>query len=525
MNVSCEFLTVRDGHTVPVFCIDGRRRTLGSCYDGSHAAKVWLNQFDTGQTENMILFGMGDGEIAEEARRRFPGEIMVYEPCRRLYDYVIHTEYGKKVVESGVRVFCEQPDKMETAITQLLNEDAVETTLLAVHPGYMELFQDEWMRLCGVCENLCNQIGFMKKPIQRFIGAMTENQIKNIEYMEKGIPVARLKKYWKKDMPVIMVAAGPSLEKNKLYLKQAVGKTFIFCVDAALPALLREDIVPDLLACTDAMKNMNCFEDERSKDIPLLVTTNSPSPLLEESRSYKVWGNDHEYISDIMAKVGIELPRIPFYSGVATALLATILELGTQKIIFVGQDLAYSPDGRSHISGREEEYVRDEAYKIEGYDGGMVYSRGDWVNFLEWFEDTIQVFPQCKFINATEGGAKIHGAEQMTLFDVIAGLENQKDSSLTELLRDERVALTSGEYDEILCRRDQGLKELHQIAKQGYDKTFFGMNFRQVPVMHLVIDYMKSLEDDSRKVRFEKSVSAVLEKMRKIVKDGGKYVS
>ncbi|MCH5266609.1 MAG: motility associated factor glycosyltransferase family protein [Lachnospiraceae bacterium] len=506
----CWMETAQDGNPVPAMEINGTARTLGSRYDGGYAARVWIDCHVSAEVENMILFGLGDGQLVLALLEAVPGSILVYEPEEEVYSLLKNKAVCKKInAQRRVSLFCgeRQKGRLEEALRRMLNEDNVDTTMLAAHPAYSGLYEEEKTALNEICENICNQIGLMKKPIQRFIEAMLYNQLHNIQYMEAGVPAARLKRHWPKEIPVVLVSAGPSLEKNVEVLKEKAGRAYIFCADATLPLLLERGVVPDLAACTDAKKNMNCFEKEESLDIPLLVTANSPAELLKKSRGVRLWGDDHEFIQILQEQAGLELPKVPFYSGVSTALFATLMELGVRKVILVGQDLAYSPEGKSHISGREEKYVKNEAYRIEGYYGDMVYSRGDWVSFRNWFEKAILAFPKCEVINATEGGAHIHGAIQRPLAEVMEELP-EYSKTFQEVLEPVSVHISSEEYRKLMEGLSHCQSDIEKIKQDGYDKTFFENNC-QPPVLRLVIDYMKSLEEPGRRARFEKAVDYV----------------
>ena len=92
----------------------------------------------------------------------------------------------------------------------------------------------------------------------------------------------------------------------------------------------------------------------------------------------------------IFEKQGIEVAQIPAQFGIAAGIFAALTELGTKKIVLVGQDLAYSEDKKSHTDGRDEGFVEEKASLTEGYYGGMVYTRMDWEKFREWFEEMIR---------------------------------------------------------------------------------------------------------------------------------------
>lgn len=514
MGLKCETIRARDGHLLPVLTIGERRRHLGSCYDGKLAARTWLDGHVSERTENLILFGMGDCQIILGAMERIPGYIIVFEPEEKVYKEMRSSALCKKIVKSSKVFLCygeNSYDELGLMIKNVLDEDWVERTMLEIHPGYQGLYKEQHERLNGICQYVCDDITFMRAPLKRFMKAMIHNQITNIPNMRGVIPIARLAKGWNRDIPVILVSAGPSLEKNVEQLKRLHGRALIFCADAALPTLLRRDIIPDLVGGVDATKLMNCFADERSYHIPLLVTTNSAPGLLKNGTEKKIWGYDHELVLMLMKEAGIELPQVPFYLGVSTALYAILTELKAKTIIFIGQDLAYSEEGKSHVTGRDEGFIKNEKYKAEGYYGGEVWSRMDWIEFKNWFEKMIQLYPDCDVINATEGGVHIRGTRQQTLKSVVDSLA-EVDNQFLELLHDEKYAVSDEEYEQLIKGLYQCGEDLRKVQEWGYHKTFFEEDYRQMPVMRLVIEYMKIL-DDEREVRFEKALEFVKDKL------------
>lgn len=109
-------------------------------------------------------------------------------------------------------------------------------------------------------------------------------------------------------------------------------------------------------------------------------------------------------------------------------------------------------------------------------------------------------------VNATEGGARIHGTVQRPLCEVIAGLP-QKRYSLDDMLSDARVRLTGEEYEAILSDWKRNRMDLQEIKNQGYHKTFFETDYHQIPVMDIVLGYMRYLKEvPDREERFRMAV-------------------
>ncbi|MBE9531907.1 MAG: motility associated factor glycosyltransferase family protein, partial [Proteobacteria bacterium] len=134
--------------------------------------------------------------------------------------------------------------------------------------------------------------------------------------------------------------------------------------------------------------------------------------------------------------------------SVTTTALDIAVFLGFERIVYVGQDHAFGPEG-SHVKGtvygEQKMDVGDDGkitlsgdYKgqpepkrafdhdihwLDGVDGKKVMSRYDWVGFHQWIVDYVKIHKEeggrVEMINATEGGAYIDGMEHMALSDVI----------------------------------------------------------------------------------------------------------
>ena len=193
--------------------------------------------------------------------------------------------------------------------------------------------------------------------------------------------------------------------------------------------------------------------------------------------------------------------------------------------MLVGQDLAYSEDKKSHTEGRDEGFVEEKASLTEGYYGGEVYTRMDWEKFREWFEEMIELLPSDRVVvNATEGGAKIHGSVQMSLQDVIDQLPEHR-SSFADVVSDERVKISEKEYQGIMADWKRMIADIEKIKRNGYRKTFFETDYHNIPAMDLVIGYMRYLKDvPERKERFRLAVDYVYDEIHKKIgsKETGK---
>ncbi|MEW5802148.1 MAG: 6-hydroxymethylpterin diphosphokinase MptE-like protein [bacterium] len=235
-------------------------------------------------------------------------------------------------------------------------------------------------------------------------------------------------------IPAILVATGPSLQKNIHLLAKARGKAVIIAVGQALRVLLAYGITPDIICSIDFGKpNYHDLED---------VILDATMPLVIDSRVYP--RIPFEYQGDLVIPVSYDdilfqakgnyREKVNRGKTVAQLCLNLALAMGADPIVFTGQDLALG--ATSHISGANADTsvvlqgnsivrrsakgeVVNEAYWVDGIYGGKVLTTKVLMGYLEDFENTIKNSPDRHFIDATEGGARIKGTEVMTLQEAL----------------------------------------------------------------------------------------------------------
>lgn len=245
----------------------------------------------------------------------------------------------------------------------------------------------------------------------------------------------------------------------------------------------------------------------------MLASSNTRTEFLISNQAPKIWGYDHAQIRMMQKRAGILPAQVPYYLGVSTAMYAAAVELGAKKLIMVGQDLAFGESGVSHASGRDESAYTVEKIETDGYYGNKVWSRMDWMEFKKWFEKMMALYPDVEVINATEGGVHLEGSRQEPLCQVCDALPQRKYAFRRWLQQnDSQIQPEEGRnMDEQMHQCGEDIK---QIRQWGYHKTFFEEDYRQIPVMDMILSYMK-IVDAEREVRFEKALDYVADQLQK----------
>lgn len=236
--------------------------------------------------------------------------------------------------------------------------------------------------------------------------------------------------------PAVIVAAGPSLNRNIHLLPQAQGRAWIIACDTSRPILRSQGVSPHIVVSKDPTeRNLAHFVDVSAEESVILafdpqvdprIPSLWPGPLLLiPNRNNAV----HRYIK------GLELTqrdRLPLSVNVAVAAFNLAARMGCDPILFVGLDLCFARErGFSHADGAalslptcaEDGVLAHgeidasesvETLEVEGVDGLMYPTTSTFYEALRLLESNIAAC-QAHCIDASEGGARVAGTETIPL--------------------------------------------------------------------------------------------------------------
>jgi hypothetical protein len=151
--------------------------------------------------------------------------------------------------------------------------------------------------------------------------------------------------------------------------------------------------------------------------------------------------------------------------------------MGAAPVILIGQDLAYT-GGASHATGyfnpqtleERKLTVKENGYReIDGYWGDKVYTDRQLDSFRQWYEGYIIHNPSEVVINATEGGAKIAGALQMSFAEASKQYAENSPVNINDLWPscDKYLSPELSKINEKFENLIQKIKKFKDIASDG----------------------------------------------------------
>ncbi|MGM0607121.1 MAG: motility associated factor glycosyltransferase family protein [Candidatus Muiribacteriota bacterium] len=275
--------------------------------------------------------------------------------------------------------------------------------------------------------------------VKKYVDLWNENILKNLKNIIKTPGVLDYQGKFK-NKPAIVVSAGPSLDKNGIYLKQAKNKSLIIAVDTAVKPLLSMGVIPDVVISVDS-QYVNFLHLEGVK-LPGVYCVCSPIVYPDVAKIFDnnlIFFNFYFQLSMWIEKQLKENGVLFTGGSVATVAFDFARKIGADPIVFAGQDLAFTSNYFHAVNTyRDEKYfnnLSDTASLNERHKNKILSSNKTIIQKKDIYGRKVSTFRvlddyckwieyECgrtsgKMINATEGGILKNNVINMKLKDVI----------------------------------------------------------------------------------------------------------
>lgn len=467
---------------------------INSCYDVYKEVDGVLNNIDFSKDHLYLVYGIGLGyhikEIIKRATER--SRIFIIEKDNDILNTYIRNKSLLELDDRRVVLFFgDDQDIIRDFNSHIFSFDIMPLSLSiepVVMPAYYNIYGESLKDLNKRVMDLFRHAMFnLGNDIDDTVIGLRQN-FENIKELIKSPSIEILKDKYK-NKPAIIVGAGPSLDKNIKYLKEAEGKALILATDAVISTLNKHSIIPDgVFSIERGIKTYDAFYksnilNERAVFIgpPVVsslifnkVRNNKKLVCLKKGEKINEWINDSIIRENRLLNMGTSCSHVA---------LGFSQYIGANPIIFIGQDLAYTKDGITHsgdveIKKKVEENA--ELLYVKGIDGEMLPTDYAYKNFLTFLEIQIASDDSSrKYIDATEGGAFKNGTEIKTLLEVIDQYCNENILRLYDVLpeiqpldmkklelAEKELSLLLKDFNNLYQESKRQSRELEKIEKQ-----------------------------------------------------------
>jgi len=466
----------------------------------------------------LFFFGIGNGILIKMLLNNpIRKKIVVIEPNIEILYIVLNLiDFSQEIEEKKLILILEEEFNYPTAIEIISDLDVilfVKTYELHINtPYYEKIYKNEILKTNSIFTRAIKQaiIGFGNDTTDTLVGI--EHSIKNFPIMLK-LPYFRSLIGKKNSNLAVIVSTGPSLTKQLPLLKEIQNYVTIISVDASMPILEKWGIVPDFVTSLERVKETATFFKKTSKKFQEKFITIHAS-LQHEEVLKNSYGKKLLVMRGFAYNKFFKLDKYGYLGvGMSAANMAYELAylLGFKEIVLIGQDLAYSQDGRSHAEGHPymENYKETDLY-VEAYGGnGVVRTSKVWNMFKNYFEKDIAFTSKqgVKTYNATEGGARIEGAIEIPFKEITKKIEKIPKS---------KIRLKSPSHKTYLKNLQKAYKktlkiiEIGQKVQKKVEKTFLKVakefdnlvKLNQNNQLELIdFEYLKKLSSEIDKIK------------------------
>ncbi len=424
-----------------------------------------------------VFLGFGLSYEAHEYIRQCPrARILIIERDPELLKTALSTHLCTDLINSPNVTFagCEDIRMSYPVIFNFFNMTANMYFLKAINvieqPVSFSANKEYYLNSLQMVKEAINQVLLLygNDPYDSLLGI--KFTLRNIPTIIDNPGIADLKDVFK-GKPGIVVSSGPSLDKNVKLLEGLREKAVICAADGTVKILKHHNLPPAHLVTSleRVIQTSYLFEGLTEEDVkdsylaacPVIVPetyANFPGEKIIVYRNFATfeWLDIKKGILDIGPSAGNMAFKILEY-------------LGCDPIIMIGQDLAITDDLVTHAEGFHYGNAKrknlPKVIEVEGNYQEKVKTRPAYKQFLLHYERDIATYKGTA-INATEGGAKIHGTQLMTFKEAIDKYIKE-DINTTETIKKH---LKQVKYKEKDRQIKETLKKLYH-AKDYCNKT------------------------------------------------------
>ncbi|MDF2882749.1 MAG: hypothetical protein K0R54_3306 [Clostridiaceae bacterium] len=455
---------------------------IGSKYATQRDIDKFMEQIDDFNVSTVFLvFGLGAGEHIFELLKKIGKEnkVLIIEPYKKIVELSkIGGYYDEIVKDKRVSIVEFNSINIMEVLSSFIDEININNINFTVYANYNKIFKyefDEFYRrlnefLLKSIINMNTNISFSEQFFKCFI--------KNIKHTLDSVLINEFRNKFK-NIPAVVVSAGPSLEKNIELLKEVQEKFIIITGIRTVSSLSSKGIKPHFVCVVDPTETMyNVAKNSLNCKSAFAFCECTNYKIVEEYKGKKIFFQEGINLKDVTPELlNVQVDSLWAGGSVAHTCTALGKYLGCNPIIFVGQDFAYTNDKYHAESASDDNNIinPDNTIFVDDINGEKVRTSKLLNTYKKNMEQFIKVSKDTLFINSTEGGANMMGTKIQPLGSVI----NEYSQSYNFNLGIEDLISKSNNINknEVLNKIKQILDNLEKIKEECVSALNFADQF------------------------------------------------
>lgn len=368
----------------------------------------------------VIIFGFDTGEYLERLTSVLCSEnkVLIFEPNNEIFN-----AHKYEINNDNISLLLYDKTNVKRILYRAINSSNFNNLYVHAFGNYEKVYKEEYDTFIENLDCVYYTASSAINLANRFKEVFIKNLISNLKWGKGAIPINSYEKI-NKDIPAIVVSAGPSLDKNLADMvrhKKELKKYFIIAGSRTLEAMMKSGVKPDMVVSIDPVDdNYDMMKNYLEEDIPLAFYEYSNRYLVRDYKGKKI------LLSSILLKT---IPELHYLKGtyIGGSVAHTCVDIanimGCSPIILVGQDLAFTYN-KHHSDLAVFDIDKKNKYNanltVEDVYGNKVKTNTTLNLFRERMEEYIEFYKKVndvEFINASYG-AEIKGTHHEELSEV-----------------------------------------------------------------------------------------------------------
>ena len=483
---------------------DGRYFFLHSSYDPVKEAKNWVSRLDLKGVDTIAVLGVGVGYHLDELIKSFPiKNKVIIEPDMSVFVKLMTVRDIRHLINAKNTLFIVSGDaeQVSKVFLGLRETGQIHNVRFEELLSYRTAYGEWWDELKREFIKYSKLHAINTNTAVVFSNAWITNFFENLKEYPKSVNLDMFESSLR-NVPSIIVSAGPSLNKNIHLLKEIKNKALIISAGSAINILDKHGIKPHIMVGVDGGEGESrLFNNVKAKDIYFAYTSSVHFDGLKNYEGPKIYFRINAFKHDEWFEKEVEENTKAIQSGASVSNLALDISrfLGCNPIILVGQDLSYS-NMQTYAEGAVLKEEQDEILRknieeknkhyMEQTDinGNMVYTTYSMISIKVYFEEYVKRHPENIYLNGTEGGLPIKGIANRPLKEIIDEYcinEYDIDGMLREIYRKGT--------NKTIDRKEKIVKFIQKVYEQSEE-----MQNKAIKRMDILLDILNDI--DSRNI-------------------------
>jgi len=509
----------------------GRPYTLHSTVNPLREARRLVESQFKNSSNAFLVYGFGLGYHVDLLLEKLPpnSRILIVEPQISIFKLVL-TLRDYRHLFGNPNIFWAVGEKVEEVpahFGEIFRVTSLEGFSIIAHNPSVKLCGDYFNILDELCRKWIIAVGGNFLTNVSAVKTYLSNALENIVALIEHPPIKRLFGAFR-NVPGLVISAGPSLDKNIALLRVMEKHALLICVDTALGPLHRSGVRPHLVLAGDPSENNFKHLQGLGETGAALVAEPMTHPrIVSEFVGDKFIMSFNEVLMKKLANLMGDFGIIKAWGSISTGAFDLARRLGCNPIVFVGQDLAFSY-GRYYAHGtyqesrwlRELEYPRtlDDVHswrmakenELEAVDifGAPVRTSKALEAYRHYLNREIAE-TETLVLNATEGGLGFNGVENLPLEEILWRFA-RKERPIRKIIKKARARRSEKEIARLfdfLKETSTQLETVSNFCNEGFE---FCRSIHQEESQDTAADYRK-IEQIYEKIYHQSEVLQMLE--------------